>query len=682
MSLGRTRCSTLRVGLLVLAAGLYVPSWGRTIPVSTPAEIQQAMASAQPGDTLVMRPGLWNNAAILFSGTGNAAAPIVLRSPSYGSVVLTGSSRLSIAGQHLVVDGLLFDDCVSSSWGIIEFRNSATGALAASCRLTNSAVVDCNPPVSTTDYKWISLYGVENRVDHCYLKGKNHAGATFVVWLDGQPNDHRVDSNYFGYRPPLGVNGGETIRVGTSDYSLSNSRTVVERNLFEQCNGEIEVISSKSCENVYRWNTFDRCDGTLTLRHGNRCRVEGNFFLGRAASGSGGIRIIGEDHFVVNNYVEGTRGTDLRAAISIMNGKPNSALNEYYQVKRAVVAFNTLVNNTASIVLGAGKSAELTLPPLDCIIANTVVSSSSGPLIRQTDVPINLLWEGDIVFGSTLGIAQPPGVRVLDPLLVTAPDGLKRPSGSSPAIDAAAGQYDSVLTDMDGQPRSAPKDAGADEASLSAIMNRPLTALDVGPLLTASFAPLAQMTALQEGNGVRVSWMTGAESETVRFAVERAPGGSTQFAQVGSDVTAAGRSLEPLQYALLEGAVGSGRWAYRVRVEYAGGPATFSPVVELDVVTRVDGDPAEIPASFSLHNYPNPFNPGTTFVFALPITGPVRLEVHALTGEKVATVFEGYCSAGVPQAVTWSAPDLSTGTYLARLTAAGTSATRPILLLK
>ena len=73
-----------------------------------------------------------------------------------------------------------------------------------------------------------------------------------------------------------GENGGETMRLGYSYQSMFVSRTTVEDNLFTQCDGEIEIISSKSCENVYRHNTFRDCEGTLTLRHGNRCVVDGN----------------------------------------------------------------------------------------------------------------------------------------------------------------------------------------------------------------------------------------------------------------------------------------------------------------------------------------------------------------------------------------------------------------------
>jgi len=134
------------------------------------------------------------------------------------------------------------------------------------------------------------------------------------VWLPAveAPNYHTIHYNWFGPRPPPGENGGETIRVGDSGTSMQSSRTLVEDNYFEQCNGEIEIISNKSCDNSYRSNTFEDCEGALTLRHGNRCLVEGNFFLGNGRRSTGCVRIVGEDHRVVNNYLERLTGAGSR----------------------------------------------------------------------------------------------------------------------------------------------------------------------------------------------------------------------------------------------------------------------------------------------------------------------------------------------------------------------------------
>ncbi len=453
----------------------------RTIPVSNAAEISQELATLLPGDTLLMKNGYWTNQTIEFKAQGSAQKPIVLKAQTPGKVWITGRSNLRIGGQYVVVDGLYFVNGYSPNGAVIEFRDASKHA-AVHCRLTNSAIVDFNPPSKSTDYKWISLYGSYNRVDHCYLAGKNHQGTTLVVWLSTKPNYHRIDHNYFGHRPELGNNGGETIRIGTSDYSQYDSYTMVEWNYFRQCDGEIEIISNKSCKNTYRYNTFESCKGTLTLRHGNSCDVYANFFLGHHVDRSGGVRIIGEDHRVYNNYFQDLQGTGLRAALSLMNGVPNSPLNRYFQVKRAQVLFNTIVHCYEPLVIGAGADDEKTLPPKDCIIANnTILSSDYHPIVTFEVQPVNMTWEGNIFYGPEPGFDNIPGIRLQDPLLQLAGDSLYRPLPGSPLISAAQDTFSFVTHDMDGQLRTEPKDVGADQISTDSVTVYPLKAGDVGP---------------------------------------------------------------------------------------------------------------------------------------------------------------------------------------------------------
>ncbi len=465
---------------LVACAGLVVSAaWADVYPVTSPQQITTVMASAKPGDTLTMANGTWTNVLIAFAGHGDSLNPIVLRAETPGQVLVTGASNLRISGSWLIVEGLRFEDGLSPSGAVVEFRG--TLGEAQHCRLTGTSVVNFNPPDINTDYKWVSLYGANNRVDHCYLANKTHSGTTLVIWLGPQPNYHRIDHNYFGPRPALGFNGGETIRVGTSDWSMYDSYTIVEDNYFYQCNGEVEIISSKSCENIYRRNTFVSCAGALTLRHGNRCTVEGNFFFGNKVGDSGGIRVIGEDHVVVNNYMADLIGSSTKSALPIMNGVPDSPLNRYFQVQRAIIAHNTIVDCTYPITIGVGKSTELSLPPRDCLIGNNIIRGTRSPLITIVDNPIDFVWQANIFSGGSLGITQPPGITLTDPLLVKGADGLWRPGASSPAIDSASGSYPMAQYDMDGQVRTGLRDIGADEVSDDPIASRPLAPEDVGP---------------------------------------------------------------------------------------------------------------------------------------------------------------------------------------------------------
>jgi len=70
-------------------------------------------------------------------------------------------------------------------------------------------------------------------------------------------------NNHFGPRPVKGGPSGETIQLGDSYTSMSPSHTMVANNLFEECNGEVEVISSKTNFNVFKNNVFYKSEGSL-----------------------------------------------------------------------------------------------------------------------------------------------------------------------------------------------------------------------------------------------------------------------------------------------------------------------------------------------------------------------------------------------------------------------------------
>ena len=455
--------------------------------VSNQKEFDAAVKQAEPGDTLVMGSGVWKDADLRFRGTGKPDAPITLRAETPGEVILSGASKLSIVGRHLVVKGLLFKDDAPSakkSSPVVSFRGD--GIQSHHCRMTDCAVVDFNPPDKEKDTRWVSLYGTHNRVDHCCFHNKTNLGTTVVVWLndppDHEPNYHRIDHNCFSLRPRLGMNGAETIRIGTSGRSMLDSRTVVEDNCFYRCNGEGEIISNKSCENSYRANTFVECEGALTLRHGNRCTVEGNFFLGNGARLTGGVRVIGEDHRVVNNYFCDLAGDGYRASLTFMEGIQDSELGGYFQVKNVLVAFNTFVNNrqTFNLGYGTGRKGQV-MPPKHCVIANNLVLGGRSPLITVHDPAMTVSFIGNVMHGAELGLPPTPGIRRLDPKLVKGEDGLWRPVRDSPILGAAEGRFATIVVDMDGQPRGSPTDVGADHRSDQPVKRVPLAATDVGP---------------------------------------------------------------------------------------------------------------------------------------------------------------------------------------------------------
>src|SRR5258706_7719094 len=291
MTLERKSPMTRFAARFVLFLLLALSTRAAEHPVANAADIARVAATAAPGDVINMSDGAWTDQKIAFTAKGMPEHPTTLRAQTPGKVILSGNSSLIIDGEYVIVSGLFFKEGKDAADGI---RINGTH-----CRLTETAVVDGT-------YKFfVHLAGSDNRFDHCYLAGKTSESPTLQVEAEGKPNHHQIDHNHFGPRPPLGKNGGETMRVGYSQQSMNDSATLVEENLFDRCDGEIEIISSKSCGNVYRFNTFLDCAGMLTLRHGNRCIIDGNFFLGQHKRGSGGIRVIGEDHVITNNYIDG-----------------------------------------------------------------------------------------------------------------------------------------------------------------------------------------------------------------------------------------------------------------------------------------------------------------------------------------------------------------------------------------
>lgn len=404
----------LRLPFLV-TLGLTAGIFGAEFRVKDVASFDDAVKDAAAGDFIVMEGGEWKDADLILRGHGTAEKPITLKAATPGAVTLTGTSRLRLSGEHLVVEGLWFRNALPAKDDIVMFREDSKKPASHSV-LRDCAITQDVATTDTKERKWVSLYGSDNRVVRCHFEGKTSKGTLLVVWLPdviGEPVKHRIAGNYFGPRPRLGKNGGEIIRVGDSEHSMQSAQCVIEGNLFEKCDGEVECISNKSCGNVYRGNTFLECQGTLTMRHGNGCLIEANVIHGNHRKHTGGIRIIGADHRVIGNYLTGIEGDEARAAICLMNGIENSPANGYFQVKRAVIKDNTVLDCANSIVIGyADKDVTAPLAPQDCEFQENYVSSEGRRLIQMMDANAKLHWQGNVMWGAETGIGEQAGIEL------------------------------------------------------------------------------------------------------------------------------------------------------------------------------------------------------------------------------------------------------------------------------
>lgn len=144
------------------------------------------------------------------------------------------------------------------------------------------------------DY-WVVFYGKYNCLDYSYFVGKWNWGVIVVVCFNSEEsieNYYCIDNNYFGFCFELGFNGGEMLWIGISYYLLEDLFIFVENNVFDKCNGEVEIISVKLGSNIFKGNIFIEFRGMLMLCYGNGNKIFENVFLGNGVVNIGGVCII------------------------------------------------------------------------------------------------------------------------------------------------------------------------------------------------------------------------------------------------------------------------------------------------------------------------------------------------------------------------------------------------------
>lgn len=485
-----------------------------------PDDLMSAVNASTNGGIFTVENGTYSDFEASFEVIATANNPIIIKAEVIGGVVLTGESHFVFKkSAYITLEGFVFDGDGEDSLVKLEGCNNI--------RITRNVF-----ELKTTEsIKWVFIGGVwndntipfnfpshHNRVDHNVFQNKETPG--HYITIDGsfeengseeiyhQSQYDRIDHNYFKNNGPRAVNEQESIRIGWSEMSLSSGFTIVEHNLFEDCDGDPEIVSVKSCDNIIRHNTFKKSYGTLSLRHGNRNRVEGNYFFGDgkpvgiSPAGSdlytGGIRIYGTDHIIINNYMEGLNGTRWDAPITLTLGDAidgqSSSLSKHFRAERVTIAFNTLVNNSHGIEIGYDNNNNYSKDLKDITIANNLITGSENSLVEivdnDNDQGDNIAWisnlmyptvNASILMGATNTSFDENEVVNENPYLEYDNSiNVWRATAETPLYENTL-NFDLIDEDIEGQVRPALSNPGADYYSLETIRFTPLTIDDVGP---------------------------------------------------------------------------------------------------------------------------------------------------------------------------------------------------------
>jgi poly(beta-D-mannuronate) lyase len=328
---------------------------------------------------ILLDDGIYENINLTIDNIGTSTNPIIIKAKNNGKVFFSGSVNVSITGQYIILSNIIF----TNGKGSIELKGSNN-------RITNCefSLNDGNGPILT-----VSKYN--NRIDHNIFKDfSNFNPWVQVLHEDDTPDYILIDSNTFMNRKKGNGNGFETIRFGLSGTSLSPSHSVIENNIFENCNGEIEIISNKAGGNIYHKNTFKTSYGSLTLRHGNKVIVSKNKFLQDNVPDTGGIRVAtGSGHTIYNNFFENTNN---RAALIINSGSNENIYN--IQVSHSKFLKNIFLNCSLDIMIG---STQFPLSPRECLIEDNVIIKDTNNPVYEINSDISKIYFKNNMYKAT-----------------------------------------------------------------------------------------------------------------------------------------------------------------------------------------------------------------------------------------------------------------------------------------
>ena len=447
------------------------------VKVENIKQLNLAIKEAKPGDDIILTNGVWKDVEIEFVANGTEQKPITLKAETAGEVFIEGISNLKFGGEYLVVEGLFFRNGHSPSKNVIAFRIDED-KVANNCRVTNCVILDFNQLQRDNDDLWVQFYGRHNQLDHCYIAGKTNGGPTVRVDLKGNEsikNYHKIVNNHFGPRPRKGGARGETIQLGSSFTSMSPSNTTIANNLFEECNGEVEIISSKTNFNQIKNNVFYKSEGSVVTRHGNYCMIDGNYFIGDGENKNyGGIRIVNTGHWIVNNYFYNIIGENFRSPLAVMNGIPKSPLNRYNQVTDIVVAYNTYIDCKSPWQFGVGTNIAQkdVLPlseirsarPLRSVVANNVIYNKVGdpnPIVEH-DKADGVTFKSNVINNQGVDFENEDRLIVDNFELTQIAENMFTPSNISSEVEPFNGfEFETITTDIFGNSRSNSNSIGA-----------------------------------------------------------------------------------------------------------------------------------------------------------------------------------------------------------------------------
>jgi chondroitinase B-like protein/ricin-type beta-trefoil lectin protein len=403
------------------------PVSGGCVTVSSSSALSSAVSGAGPGDCILVADGSY--AGFTVTADGTSTSPITIRAVNRGAATLSSGNIFLNGANWVTIEGFR----ITTPGGSRSMDNTTRAAAVFFYNSNNSRLTRCTLRLSgqASGTHWVYLGGNSNnnRIDHCdfgtgtvkgfyiYPSGNSQISgvtapskgtSTYQSWAYGgspfNPNmarNTRIDRNYFHDKAG---STGEVITLGgigvTGDYQ--DTFSIVENNLFVNCDGDAEMIASKSSSNTIRLNTVRTSVGMISLRAGNKCKVQDNLQLQAGKSGTAGIKIYEHDHTITGNYVDNP--TDYPLLIGAGDSYLSSTF-AHAACERCIMDGNIAINlNARPAIIGHGGSG---VAPKDSTFRNNQLRGSLSSLI-STPNPGDTIISGNTTSGSNPPLPRAP----------------------------------------------------------------------------------------------------------------------------------------------------------------------------------------------------------------------------------------------------------------------------------
>ena len=385
--------------------------------------LNETLASAVAGDEIIITDsGEISIKNISFD------SPVLIRAESIGALKLENATISN--SNNIILQGFLFGPSNDVST-LVKIVNSTNISILRNYFDHKDVTEGQSSLVMTESSQFIEIaFNEFHDKNISVVNGEKNTGSYIKFQYDDgkMTKNAHIHHNYFnniapyiapGDTTPAGDSDREAIVMGISSSQDIVTNNIVEYNLFENTDGENEIMTIKTSENIFRHNTFKNAMGSLSFRLGHSNEAYGNYFYGTGASDSvtddnyqtGGIRIYGENHIVRDNYMENLSGTTWRLPLLVDNGDTSDSSNgDNHQNSTG----NTISNNTIVDSIGGGvyigrEGSIYKNSPSNNTITDNVVIGNDGILFGNDANDSSNVWSGNTAHATASAIATSGG---------------------------------------------------------------------------------------------------------------------------------------------------------------------------------------------------------------------------------------------------------------------------------